>query len=90
VVSQPGARADALEPKGLAVSAPGGGLPLIVIEIFLGFGVPLAWAVWQLIELKKLKRQDEEKARQAQREAQDADAPSVDGDTPKGNAAGGA
>jgi hypothetical protein len=88
-VSRPSARADdALEPRGLAVSAPSGGLPLIAIEIFLGFGVPLAWAVWQLIELKKLKRLDEEKARQVQQQTNDGEAPAVDNDAPKDKAAG--
>jgi hypothetical protein len=65
------------------VSASGGGLPLIVIEIFLGFGVPLAWGVWQLIELKKLARRDEHVAREAQGEAKAGDKPAADPDWPR-------
>ena len=29
------------------------GLPLIVLEVFLGFGVPLVWAVWELLALRR-------------------------------------
>lgn len=38
-------------------------IPLIALEIVLGFGVPLAWGVWQLISLRR------EKARDAAKEA---------------------
>lgn len=31
----------------------GGNWPLIALEIALGFLVPLAWAVWQLIDLRR-------------------------------------
>ena len=27
--------------------------PLLAIEILLGFGVPIAWGVWQLISLRR-------------------------------------
>jgi hypothetical protein len=33
-------------------------LPLIALEIFLGFGVPLAWAAWELISLRRERQQD--------------------------------
>lgn len=39
-------------------------IPLIALEIVLGFGVPLAWGVWQLISLRR------EKARDAAKEAE--------------------
>jgi hypothetical protein len=29
------------------------GLPLITLEIFLGFGVPVAWALWELHALRR-------------------------------------
>jgi hypothetical protein len=47
------------------------GLPLIALEIVLGFLVPLAWGVWQLVELRRLDRRDRERA----------DATARDGDT---------
>ena len=34
------------------------GLPLIALEIFLGFGVPIAWGVWELIALRRERRRD--------------------------------
>lgn len=37
-------------------------LPLIAVEILLAFGV-LAWAVWELVQLKREKRKDAERAR---------------------------
>ena len=37
-------------------------LPLIAIEIFLGFGVPLVWGVWELISLKREKEKDKLKS----------------------------
>ena len=46
-----------------------GGLQLIVLEIVLGFGVPIAWGVWQLVELRRLKRRDEEAARRQRDDA---------------------
>ncbi len=36
---------------------------LIWIEVVLGFVVPVGWGVWQLIELRRLRRRDEEDAR---------------------------
>lgn len=36
--------------------------PLIAIEIVVGFGVPLAWAVWQLVSVRRELRRDREKA----------------------------
>jgi hypothetical protein len=37
------------------------GFPLIALEIVLGFLVPLAWGVWQLVELRRLERRDRER-----------------------------
>ena len=41
--------------------------PLLAIEILLGFGVPIAWGVWQLISLRRDNRQaaEQEAARAA-------------------------
>lgn len=44
------------------------GLPLISLEIFLGFGVPLAWGIWELVSLRREQRRDAE--REAQRALQ--------------------
>jgi hypothetical protein len=33
-------------------------LPLIALEIFLGFGVPIVWAAWELISLRREREQD--------------------------------
>lgn len=52
--------------------------PLIAIEIVVGFGVPLAWAVWQLVSVRRELRRDREKAA---REAAQATAP-PDADPP--------
>jgi len=34
---------------------------LIWIEILIGFAVPMAWGVWQLIDLKREARKDKAK-----------------------------
>ena len=41
--------------------------PLLAIEILLGFGVPIAWGVWQLISLRRDNREaaEQEAARSA-------------------------
>lgn len=45
-------------------------MPLIVLEVFLGFGVPLAWAVWELFALRRdRKRQAKEAPAPEPREA---------------------
>jgi hypothetical protein len=46
--------------------ATSGGFPLIAIEIGIGFLVPLGWAVWELVKLRREQRRDAEKARSAQ------------------------
>jgi hypothetical protein len=46
--------------------ATSGGFPLIAIEIVIGFLVPVAWAVWELVKLRREQRLDAEKARSAQ------------------------
>jgi len=33
-------------------------LPLIVLEVFLGFGVPLVWAIHELIVLRRHRERD--------------------------------
>jgi hypothetical protein len=35
----------------------------IALEIFLGFGVPIAWGLWELHTLRREKKKDLEKAR---------------------------
>jgi hypothetical protein len=35
-----------------------GGFPLIWLELVLGFGVPIAWGVWQLIDLRRWREKD--------------------------------
>jgi hypothetical protein len=35
----------------------------IALEIFLGFGVPIAWGLWELHTLRREKQKDLEKAR---------------------------
>ncbi len=37
-------------------------MPLIALEVVLGFGVPVGWAVWELIALRREKRRDAERA----------------------------
>ncbi len=46
--------------------ATSGGFPLIAIEIGIGFLVPLAWAVWELVKLRRERKRDEAAAQQAQ------------------------
>lgn len=42
-------------------------MPLIAIEIVVGFGVPLVWAIWQLVSVRReLRRDREAAARQAE------------------------
>lgn len=54
----------------------GGGLPLIALEIVLGFGVPVAWGVWQLIDLRRYREADaREKAAREAAEAATTGAP---------------
>jgi predicted membrane-bound mannosyltransferase len=36
--------------------------PLLAIEIVVGFGVPIAWGVWQLISLRRDNRKAAEEA----------------------------
>jgi hypothetical protein len=42
------------------------GLPLIVLEVFLGFGVPLVWAIRELIELRRYRDADAQARAQKQ------------------------
>jgi hypothetical protein len=42
---------------------------LIWIEILVGFGVPLAWGVWQLIDLRREREKDAAIAAAREREA---------------------
>jgi hypothetical protein len=45
--------------------ATSGGFPLIAIEIGIGFLVPLGWAVWELVKLRREQRRDEAAKRNA-------------------------
>ena len=40
-------------------------MPLIAIEILLGFGVPIGWGVWELWSLRREKANDRLKAEHA-------------------------
>ncbi len=44
-------------------------IPLIAIELLIGFGVPLAWGVGQLISLRREKARGAAKAAEQVREA---------------------
>jgi hypothetical protein len=61
--------------------ATSGGFPLIAIEIGIGFLVPLGWAVWELVKLRREQKRDEA----AERNAADAAPPSqpVSGELPR-------
>ncbi len=37
-------------------------MSLIWLEVVLGFGVPVGWAVWQLVSLRREQRRDREAA----------------------------
>lgn len=37
----------------------GGAVSLIWLEIVLGFGVPIAWGLWELWSLRRLRQRDE-------------------------------
>ncbi|WP_158219719.1 hypothetical protein [Ideonella sp. A 288] len=39
-------------------------VPLIALEIVLGFLVPIAWGVWELVQLKRDKRRTEARERE--------------------------
>ena len=45
-------------------------IPLIAIELLIGFGVPLAWGVGQLISLRREKARDAAKAAEQERGSQ--------------------
>jgi hypothetical protein len=55
-----------------------GGMPLIVLEIFLGFGVPLAWAIWELVALRRYREQDRARPSSADDDARDIDSAAAD------------
>ncbi len=50
------------------------GVPLIALEIVLGFAVPLGWGVWQLIDLRREREADRRKADLARQAEQAASA----------------
>lgn len=60
----------------------GSGVPLIALEIVLGFGAPVAWGVWQLIELRRYRDADARERAARERATADAD--------PRGGPAGAA
>ena len=43
-------------------------VPLIALEIVLGFGVPLAWAAWELFDLRREREADRLKVERVQAE----------------------
>ena len=45
------------------------GVPLIALEIVLGFVAPLAWAAWELFDLRREREADRRKAERAGGEA---------------------
>jgi cytochrome oxidase assembly protein ShyY1 len=47
--------------------------PLIVLELVLGFAVPVGWGVWQLISLRRDQREAEAQARRLAAPAAPAD-----------------
>ncbi len=49
------------------------GPPLIVIELVIGFAVPIGWAVWELVKLRREQARDRERERL---QAQSSDPPS--------------
>jgi hypothetical protein len=51
-------------------------IPLIAIEVVIGFAVPVAWAVWQLVSVRRELRRDREKA--AREAAEQQPAPGAD------------
>lgn len=53
-------------------------MSLIWIEILIGFGVPIAWGVWQLIDLRRERERDAAKA--AASRTHEPDGEGVDGD----------
>jgi hypothetical protein len=55
------------------------GLPLIALEIFLGFGVPVAWALWELHGL----RRDRIARERAQADAAESTQGADNGDAPR-------
>lgn len=57
-----------------------GSPPLIVLELVLGFAVPLAWGVWQLVSLRRDQREAD-----ARRQAE-AQAPKTTPEPPAGAA----
>ena len=53
-------------------------VPLIAVEILLGFGAPLAWAAWELVSLRREQARDRE--REARLPAPEAPAPAPNDD----------
>jgi len=50
-------------PLGTAVVSGGAAMSTpIALEIFLGFGVPIAWGLWELYALRREKERDRAKA----------------------------
>ena len=41
----------------------------IALEILVGFGIPIAWGVWELVSLRREQARDREKAAEAAAEA---------------------
>ena len=45
----------------------------IALEILVGFGIPIAWGVWELVSLRREQTRDREKAAKAAAEAAQSD-----------------
>ena len=54
-------------------------IPLIAIEVVVGFAVPVAWAIWQLVSVRRELQRDRDKAAEAAEAAEAAKA----ADTPQ-------
>ena len=46
----------------------------IALEILVGFGIPIAWGVWELVSLRREQTRDREKAAKAAAEGTQSDA----------------
>lgn len=57
------------------MSGSGGGVSPIWLEIVLGFAVPIAWGLWELWSLRRLRQRDEALKRAAASETAASPAP---------------
>ena len=59
-------------------------IPLIAIEVVVGFAVPVAWAIWQLVSVRRELQRDRDKAAEAAEAAKAADTPQAPDAPPAG------